>query len=267
MRKLYKIGILTEYEDIKMDQLTARIKHIWFSVKLHHLRLVTAFGCIAFGIIIGIICSENTIEDKYDWLIGILTGLITSTAVSVFFDCVNRSLQKKKDDAVKRATILKFWNNLILQSKHLLCWEHPLYHHACDIDYMEQFVNNKIKPIKYECEKVIQFYSAVLTKSEFDTINMLLSHSALMLATTEGKLWDEMKRKKQVYTRFYNYLGHRDKALQTMSVYDYNEIKVHVEYIYSILRKYLGALEDTIYIYSAICLMTIKAIKTYTQIL
>lgn len=229
-----------------MDNFKINMKQVWFSIKLNHLRLLTAAGCIAFGIIIGILCTKS-IGDKYDWLIAILTGLITSTAVSVFFDCINKASQKKRDDAVKRTTIFRFWSNMIIQSKQLLSWEHPLYHHACDIDYMEQFVNSKVKLIKCECEKIIQFYSAVLTKSEFDTINMLLSYSQIIIATTEGKLWREMKCKKQSYHRFYVLLGHRDKILQEMSVHDYDEMKINVKYIYSILRQYLGALEDTIH--------------------
>ena len=85
----------------------------------------------------------KNVETKYDWLIGILTGLITSMVVSVFLDCFNKIAQKKKDDAIKRATIFHFWSNMIAQSMHMLAWEHPLYHHACDIDYMEQFVEER----------------------------------------------------------------------------------------------------------------------------
>ena len=68
-----------------MDKLKINLKHIIFWIKCNHLKLITAVGCIAFGIIIGVLLCKN-VETKYDWLIGILTGLITSVVVSVSLD-------------------------------------------------------------------------------------------------------------------------------------------------------------------------------------
>ena len=88
----------------KMD-----IKHIGFILKNNLLRFATAVGCTALGIIIGILLAKN-VATKNDWLIGILTGLITSIVVSVFLDNCNKATQKKKDVAIKRASIFHFWN-------------------------------------------------------------------------------------------------------------------------------------------------------------
>lgn len=232
-----------------MDKFKIKLRRIGFWIKCNHLKFTTAVGCIALGIIIGILCAKSIVE-KYDWLIGIMTGLITSTAVSAFLDNCNKTIQKKKDDAIKRATIFHFWSNMIVQSMHMLAWEYPLYHHACDIDYMEQFVKEKVVPLKSECQNTIQFYSAVLTKFEFDTLNVLLLHSQNVIAVTSDKLWDTMKSKKEMYHHFYDFLGHRDKILKEMSETEYNEIRKNVEYIYTVLRDYLGELENAIDVFS-----------------
>lgn len=232
-----------------MGKLKINTKHIKFWIKCNHLKLITAVGCIAFGIIIGVLLCKN-VEAKYDWLIGILTGLMTSMVVSVFLDCFNKAAQKKKDDAIKRATISGFWNNMINQSMHMLAWDHPLYHHACDIEYMEWFVKEKVVPLKNECQNTIQFYSAVLTKLEFDALDMLFLRSQSIITLTSGELWDTMKGKEELYHRFYDFLGHRDRALQELSETDYDEIRRNVEYVYSMLRDYLNVLENAIEIFS-----------------
>lgn len=232
-----------------MKHLKIVLKHIQFWIKYNHLRVITAVGCIALGIVIGILLCEN-IEAKHDWFISVLTGLITSTTVSIFLDCFNKSAQKKKDDAIKRATISGFWNNMISQSMHMLACAHPLYHHACDINYMECFVKEKVVPLKNECQNTIQFYSAVLTKLEFDALSGLLLLSKNVIAITSDTLWDTMKSKKKLYHQFYNFLGYKDIFLNEISKTDYNEIKQNVEYIYSVLREYLGGLENAIEIFS-----------------
>lgn len=84
-----------------------KLKHILFWIKYHHLRVITAVGCIALGIIIGILLCKN-IAAKYDWLISILTGLITSTAVSIFLDCFNKSAQKRKMTQLSGLQFLDF---------------------------------------------------------------------------------------------------------------------------------------------------------------
>ena len=246
-----------------MDNLKINLKHIKFWIKYNHLKFITAVGCIAFGIIIGVLLCKN-VETKYDWLIGILTGLITSMVVSVFLDCFNKIAQKKKDDAIKRATIFHFWSNMIAQSMHMLAWEHPLYHHACDIDYMEQFVEEKVIPLKNECQNTIQFYSAVLTKSEFDALDMLFLQSQSIITLTSSKLWDTMKNKEKLYHRFYNFLGHRDRALQELPEMDYNEIRKNVEYVYSVLRDYLNVLENAIDVFSYLFYDKVQFTRDYT---
>lgn len=234
---------------VGMDKFRIKLMHIRSWIKFNHLKLTTSIGCIALGIIIGILCTKGIVE-KYDWLIGIITGLITSTTVSVFLDNCNKTMQKRKDDAIKRATIFHFWNNMIVQSMHMLAWKYPLYHHACDIDYMEQFVEEKVIPLERECQSTIQFYSAALTKLEFDTLDRLLSRSQQVIAITSGKLWDTMKSKKKMYHNFYNFLGHRDNMLNEMSKTQYSEIRENIEYIYAILRAYLGELENAIEAFS-----------------
>lgn len=233
----------------RMDKFKIKLMHIGFWIKFNHLKFTTSVGCIAMGIIIGILCTKGVVE-KYDWLIGIITGLITSTAVSVFLDICNKTMQKKKDDAIKRATIFHFWSNMIIQSMHMLTWKYPLYHHACDIDYMEQFVKEKVIPLESECQNTIQFYSAVLTKFEFVTLDRLLSRSQQVIAITSNELWDTMKSKKMMYHHFYDLLGHKDKMLNEMSETQYNEIRENIEYIYAILRAYLGELENAVEAFS-----------------
>lgn len=139
---------------------------------------------------------------------------------------------------------------MIIQSMHMLAWTHPLYHHACDINYMELFVEEKVVPLKNECQNTLQFYSAVLTKSEFDALYRLLQLSKKVIAITSDTLWDTMKSKKKLYHRFYDFLGYRDKFLKEISKTDYNEIKKNVECIYSVLREYLDGLENAIEIFS-----------------
>ena len=82
-------------------------KHIKFWIKCNHLKLITAIACIAFGIIIGVLLCKN-VETKYDWLIGILTGLMTSMVVSVFLDCFNKAAQKRKMTQLSGLQFLDF---------------------------------------------------------------------------------------------------------------------------------------------------------------
>lgn len=225
------------------------LKRIKFWIKCNHLKITTSVGCIALGIIIGILFYKN-VQEKNDWLISILIGLITSIAVSTFFECSNMIRQNKKDNAIKRATLFYFWNSIINQCSYMLAWKYPLYHYACDIDDMEQFIEKKVAYTQNESQKIIQFYSAVLTKQEFDVIETLFKESKSLCQLKNDKLWDTMKSKKQLYNSFYNFLGQRDKALQQMSKVDYNEIKMNVEYMYKVLQSYLNKLENAIDVFS-----------------
>lgn len=233
----------------KLGHIGSAIKeNIKFQIKFNLLKLTTAIGCMALGVMIGILFARN-IPAKCDLLIGIVTGLITSTVVSLFFDSRNKATQKKKDDAIKRATIFRFWNNTLSQCMNMLGFEHPLYHHACDIDFMEKFVEDKIVPLTNECNNTIQFYSAALTKQEFDALKLLLDRSQYIISVINSPVWDEMKGNKEMYHRFYYFLGYRDKIFDEMSMDNYEKIKKNVEYMYSFLRDYLNALENTVYVF------------------
>lgn len=158
----------------------------------------------------------------------------------------NKSTQKKKDDAIKRATMFDFWNNMILQCMHILSYKYPLYHLACDIDDMEKFVKERITPIQIQCQNTIRYYSAALTKLEFETLNNVLLQSQIITSSIDGPLWNEIRGEKERYHRFYDFLGNRDKALQELSEKDYYEIRKNVKCFYLQLRSYLNALENAI---------------------
>lgn len=230
---------------INMEHIKVNLVRIKFWIKCNCLRLITASGCMAFGSIIGIFLCKN-IDTKHDWSIGILTGLMTSIIVSAFLDSYNKSTQKKKDDAIKRATMFDFWNNMILQCMHILSYKYPLYHLACDIDDMEKFVKERITPIQIQCQNTIRYYSAALTKLEFETLNNVLLQSQIITSSIDGPLWNEIRGEKERYHRFYDFLGNRDKALQELSEKDYYEIRKNVKCFYLQLRSYLNALENAI---------------------
>lgn len=139
-----------------------------------------------------------------------------------------------------------FWNTMILHCIHILSYKHPLYHLVYNIDDMEKFAKERIVSIQIQCKNTIRYYLAALTKLEFETLNTVLMESQIITFSIDGPLWNEMRGKKGLYHRFYDFLGNRDKALQELSEKDYYKIRKNVKCFYLQLRSYLNALENAI---------------------
>lgn len=232
-----------------MVWLRNKIKDFLIWLKHNHLKLITAVGCIALGVIIGIVLVKG-VPNKNEWLMGLITGGLTSLVVAIFLDASHKKNQTKRDVAIKKAVLFRFMHNLINQSMHMMCGEYPLYHHACDIDYMEEFVKGKIAPLNKECIEVTRYYSALMTTEEFNALNAITIQTKNLINLINSNLWKEMCAEKQDYHRFYNFLGHKDKAVETLTSDTYEKIKRNISETHRYLRSYLSDVETAVYIFS-----------------
>ncbi len=237
---------------MKLDSIKRRLPLVTRWIKRHILSFSVAIvllclGCIA-GVLLATVQQANSLQIflDNDWTKGIATGVLTSLSVAILLDVTNKRKQGKRDKAIKRATMLRLMNNIINQTCHLMGWAHPLYHHVCDLDYLKEFIHDKVIPLEKECTENIRYYAALMDKEEFQALNSVQVNSRFLQTYLESSVFAEMYEKKKEYHLYYDYMDVNGKSKYQSGTTDLEIIQKNVSYTYRVLRDYLQSLEDAI---------------------